>query len=117
MSDGVGDYPMDFFYVVRQIKKLKQKESGVQKEMDMEYDKIIDMLCLTGKLPVNMVDSVCEYAKQSIVDALKVADGNAESRKAKREELLFGDVASFKADYKSAWFDYEVENMANFSMS
>ena len=85
--------------------------------MDKQYDKIIDMMCLTGKMPVNIIDSVCEYAKQSILTALKVADGTPESRKAKREELLFGDVASFKADYKSAWFDYETENMANFSMS
>ena len=81
-----------------------------------KYDKIIDMMCITGKIPVNIIDDVCEYAKKSIIDALKVADGTPESRKAKREELLFGEVADFKANYKSAWLDYEEENHANFSM-
>lgn len=84
--------------------------------MDKQYDKIIDMMCLTGKMPVNIIDSVCEYAKQSILTALKVADGNAKSRKAKREELLFGEIASFRSDYKSAWLDYEQKYAENFSM-
>ena len=102
---------------MQQIKKLKRKESEVQREMEKQYDEIIDMMCLTGKIPVNIIDSVCEYAKQSILTALKVADGTPESRKAKREELLFGEIASFRSDYKSAWLDYEMENMVNFSMS
>ena len=80
------------------------------------YDKIIDMLCITGKMPLNMVENVCAFARKSINNALKVADGDAESRKENRENLLFGDIRSFKQDYKSAWFDYEKVYADNFSM-
>ena len=75
------------------------------------YDRIIDMLCLTGKMPLNMVETVCNYAKKSINDSIKQTNENA---KEKRNELIFGDIRSFKREYRSAWFNYEDVYADNF---
>ena len=84
--------------------------------MDSVYDSIIDMLCLTGKMPLNIMDSVCEYAHSMITTSMRIADGDRQSRKERRNHELFGDILSFKNDYRSAWFDYENEYAYNFSM-
>lgn len=84
--------------------------------MDKEYDKIIDMLCLTGKMPIQMIDNVCDYARKSINNALALADGDRKSRIEQRNATIFGDIASFKKDYRSAWLDYENEWACNFSI-
>lgn len=79
--------------------------------MNEQYERIIDMLCLTGKMPFNMVETVCNYARKSIDLAIETAN---EDRKEKREQLIFGDIASFKRNYYSAWYDYEKANASNF---
>ena len=79
--------------------------------MNEQYERIIDMLCLTGKMPLNMVETVCNYARKSINDSIKQANENA---KEKRNELIFGDIQSFKREYRSAWFDYENVYADNF---
>lgn len=84
--------------------------------MDKEYDKIIDMLCLTGKMPLAMIESVCNYARKSIDNALALADGDRHNRMDARNNAIFGDIASFKQQYRSAWFDYENIYADNFSM-
>ena len=84
--------------------------------MGEQYDKIIDMLCLTGKMPLHMVEDVCNYARKSIAVAVAVADGDRKSRQAQRNNMIFGDIAQFKDDYKSAWYDYERAYADNFSM-
>ena len=84
--------------------------------MDKEYDKIIDMLCLTGKMPLAMIESVCNYARKSINNALVIADGDRQSRAENRNNILFGDIVRFKNDYRSAWYDYENEYADNFSV-
>lgn len=78
----------------------------------MEYDRIIDMLCLTGKMPVNLFDKVTEYARQSIASAIAMAD-EKETRRARRDREIFGEIADFKASYKSEWLDYEEEWLCN----
>lgn len=84
--------------------------------MDEMYDRIIDMLCLTGKMPLAMVESVCNYARKSINNALAIADGDHQSRQEQRDATIFGDIVSFKNDYRSAWLDYEEEWACNFSI-
>ena len=84
--------------------------------MDKEYDKIIDMLCLTGKMPLNMIDAVCRHAYNMINRSVADADGDRKSRQIQRNKSIFGDIVSFKNDYRSAWYDYENEYAYNFSM-
>ena len=84
--------------------------------MDEMYDRIIDMLCLTGRIPLSMIEDVCNYARKSIDNALTTADGTRIERKERRDQELFGDIASFKQQYRSAWYDYENEYAYNFSM-
>ena len=83
--------------------------------MGEQYDKIIDMLCLTGKMPLCLIESVCNYARKSI-DASIRCDDDMRSRREQRDNLIFGDIASFKNDYKLAWYDYERVYADNFSM-
>ena len=84
--------------------------------MNETYDRIIDMLCLTGRMPLNIVEDVCNYARKSIDNALALADGDRKSRIESRNNAIFGDIASFKNDYRSAWLDYENEWACNFSI-
>jgi len=84
--------------------------------MNEMYDKVIDMLCLTGCMPLNMMEDVCDYARKAIDNALTLADGDRHSRIDARNNTIFGDIASFKQQYRSAWYDYENEYAYNFSM-
>lgn len=75
-----------------------------------EYDKCIEMLCITGKMPVGLYDSVCAEAHKQIYRADKI---NKETQ-ADRDRLIFGERKSAKDDYYSAWLDLEEEEYANF---
>lgn len=79
------------------------------------YDKIINMLCITGKMPVNLMDAVCEEAHRQINCALNLAQ-NIRSKQEERERLIFSERAKDIKNYKSEWLDYEAENICNFSI-
>lgn len=77
------------------------------------YDKIIDMLCITGKMPLNLIDVVCADARRQIESALEIANSHGESS---HNDLFYKDINARREEYKSDWLDYMVANMCNFSM-
>lgn len=80
---------------------------------EIEYNKCIDMLCATGKMPVTLYDALCQEASRQIKSAYVMS---LEPTKVHRELEIFGERKSAKEDWQSAWFDYELTYADNFSM-
>jgi len=84
---------------------------------NLEYEKILDEVCLTKTMQVDKIDEMCKFAHQQIYSALASVDGNRKDRQAWRDHELFGyhhdDVESFNAD----WRTYMEENWQNFEQA
>lgn len=74
------------------------------------YDKIIDMYCLTGKLPNTLVDKVCISAHQQIVEAVSTDEFRL-ALEASEEELF---IIQQSNEFTRQWlemFDEIIDNL------
>lgn len=79
--------------------------------MNNNYDKMIDMLCYTGRIPVNCMDALCNEARHQIYTSNNRA---YDDFKRDREVTLFAERDAFERDFKSQWLDFVENNLDNF---
>ena len=84
---------------------------------NLEYERILDEICLTETMPIDKIDEICNFAHKQIYSALASIDGTRKDRQAQRDHEIFGyrhdDVTEFNAE----WQTYMEENWQNFEQA